>query len=130
MLSLLGQGGLTYSNGIPATGLDLKMLLLSAAGIYLLLTLCMRCLGRYSRLRREVVPVTLLDVYKRQPDASSAPIHPGRGGKRTVLPKTERRKKTGKADGKTPPKRESRPKRDGKDNKEAGTRWFQPLKNI
>ena len=59
MLSLLGQGGLTYSNGIPATGLDLKMLLLSAAGIYLLLTLCMRCLGRYSRLRREVVPVTL-----------------------------------------------------------------------
>ena len=52
MLSLLGQWGLTYSNGIPATGLDLKMLLLSAAGIYLLLTLCMRCLGRYSRLRR------------------------------------------------------------------------------
>ena len=59
MLSLLGYGGLTYPNGIPATSLDLKVLLLSAAGIYLLLTLCMRCLGRYSRLTREVVPVTL-----------------------------------------------------------------------
>ena len=33
MLSLLGQGGLTYSNGIPATGLGKKMLLLTAAGI-------------------------------------------------------------------------------------------------
>ena len=59
MLSLLGYGGLTYPNGIPATSLDLKVLLLSAAGIYLLLTLCMRCLGRYSKLTREVVPVTL-----------------------------------------------------------------------
>ena len=59
MISLLGNGGLTYPNGIPATSLDLKVLLLSAAGIYLLLTLCMRCLGRYSKLKREVVPVTL-----------------------------------------------------------------------
>lgn len=59
MISLLGSGGLTYPNGIPATSLDLKVLLLSATGIYLLLTLCMRCLGRYSRLKREVVPVTL-----------------------------------------------------------------------
>ena len=60
MISLLGNNGLTYSNGIPATSLDVKVLLLSAAGIYFVLTVCMRCLGRYSKLSREVVPVTLV----------------------------------------------------------------------
>lgn len=60
MISLLGNSGLTYSNGIPATSLDVKVLLLSAAGIYFVLTICMRCLGRYSKLSREVVPVTLV----------------------------------------------------------------------
>lgn len=60
MVSLLGNSGFTYPNGIPATGLDVKVLLLSAAGIYFVLTLCARCLGRYSKLRREIVPVTLV----------------------------------------------------------------------
>lgn len=60
MISMLGNSGLTFSNGIPATSLDVKVLLLSAAGIYLILTVCMRCLGRYSKLSREVVPVTLV----------------------------------------------------------------------
>ena len=60
LLRLLGERGWTFRSGIPATGPDLKGLLLSAAGIYLLISLSARCLGRYSRLRREIVPVTLL----------------------------------------------------------------------
>ena len=59
LLALLGQGGLSYGRGVPVTGLDLKRLLLSAAGIYLALTVTLRCLGRFSRLRGEIVPVTL-----------------------------------------------------------------------
>lgn len=59
MVSLLSNRGLTYSNGIPATGIDFKILCLSAAGSYLVLSLGMRCLGRYSKIRQEILPVTL-----------------------------------------------------------------------
>lgn len=59
MISLLGYQGLTYSNGIPATGLDFKVLCLSAAGSYLVLSVGIRCLGRHGRISREVLPVTL-----------------------------------------------------------------------
>lgn len=59
MVSLLGSGGLTYANGIPATGLDFKVLCLSAAGSYLVLSVGMRCLGRYSKLTQEILPVTV-----------------------------------------------------------------------
>ena len=59
MVSLLGSGGLTYANGIPATGLDFKILCLSAAGSYLVLSVGMRCLGRYSKVSKEILPVTL-----------------------------------------------------------------------
>ena len=59
MVSLLGSGGLTYANGIPATGLDFKILCLSAAGSYLVLSVGMRCLGRYSKVSKEVLPVTV-----------------------------------------------------------------------
>ena len=59
MVSLLGSGGLTYANGIPATGLDFKILCLSAAGSYLVLSVGMRCLGRYSKVSKEILPVTV-----------------------------------------------------------------------
>lgn len=59
MVSLMGSGGLTYANGIPATGLDFKILCLSAAGSYLVLSVGMRCLGRYSKVSKEILPVTL-----------------------------------------------------------------------
>lgn len=59
MVTLLGSGGLTYANGIPATGLDFKLLCLSAAGSYLALSVGMRCLGRYSKLTQEILPVRL-----------------------------------------------------------------------
>lgn len=59
MVSLLGQGSLTYANGIPATGLDFKLLCLSAAGSYLVLSVGTRCLGRYSKLTQEILPVRL-----------------------------------------------------------------------
>ena len=59
LLALLGEGGPGYGRGVPATGLDFKELLLSAAGIHLILSMSLRCLGRFSPLRREIVPVTL-----------------------------------------------------------------------
>lgn len=59
MVSLFSNRGLTYSNGIPATGVDFKVLCLSAAGSYFVLSLGMRCLGRYSKIRQEILPVTL-----------------------------------------------------------------------
>ena len=59
MVSLLGSGGLTYANGIPATGMDFKVLCLSAAGSYLVLSVGMHCLGRYSKVSKEILPVTV-----------------------------------------------------------------------
>ena len=58
-VGLLGGTGLTFQNGIPATGMDLKVVLLSAAGCYVLLTLVFRRMGRHSRESGEVVDVTL-----------------------------------------------------------------------
>ena len=58
-VSLLGGTGLSLENGIPATGMDLKVLLLAAAGCYLLLTVAARRMGRHTRSGGELVPVTL-----------------------------------------------------------------------
>ena len=58
-VSLLGGTGLTFSNGIPATAMDLKVVLLSAAGCYVLLTLVFQRMGRHSRWEGEVVDVEL-----------------------------------------------------------------------
>jgi len=58
-VGLLGGTGLTFQNGIPATGMDLKVVLLSAAGCYVLLTLVFQRMGRHSRAQGEIVDVTL-----------------------------------------------------------------------
>lgn len=58
-ISLLGGAGLSLENGIPATGMDLKVLLLSAAGCYVVLTLISRRMGRHVKAAGELVKVTL-----------------------------------------------------------------------
>jgi stage II sporulation protein GA (sporulation sigma-E factor processing peptidase) len=58
-VGLLGGTGLRFSNGIPATGMDLKVVLLSAAGCYVALTLVFQRMGRHSRAKGEIVDVTL-----------------------------------------------------------------------
>lgn len=58
-ISLLGGAGLSLENGIPATGMDLKVLLLSAAGCYVLLTLASRRMGRHVRAAGELADVVL-----------------------------------------------------------------------
>ncbi|MCI8537507.1 MAG: sigma-E processing peptidase SpoIIGA [Oscillospiraceae bacterium] len=58
-VSLLGGAGLSLENGIPATGMDVKVLLLSAAGCYVLLTLASRRMGRHSQAAGDLVDVTL-----------------------------------------------------------------------
>ena len=58
-ISLLRGTGLSLENGIPATGMDLKVLLLAAAGCYLLLSLASRRVGRHTRGGGELVPVRM-----------------------------------------------------------------------
>lgn len=58
-ISLLGGTGLTLENGIPSTGMDLKVLLLSASGCYVVLTLVFRQIGRHSRQEGEIRRVSL-----------------------------------------------------------------------
>ena len=58
-ISLLGGTGLSLANGIPATGMDLKVVLLSAAGCYVLLSLVLRRWGRHSRAEGALVSLAL-----------------------------------------------------------------------
>lgn len=58
-LELLGGRGLTLKNGIFYSAMDLRLILLSAAGCYLLITLLFQRSARHSALARELVPALL-----------------------------------------------------------------------
>ena len=58
-LQLLGGRGLTLQNGIFYSAMDLRLILLSAAGCYVLITLLFQRTARHSGLRRELVPAVL-----------------------------------------------------------------------
>lgn len=58
-VTLLGGTGMSLSSGIPASGMDLKVVLLAAAGSYLLLTVAAQRIGRHTQSGGELVPVTL-----------------------------------------------------------------------
>lgn len=53
-LQLLGGRGLTLQNGIFYSAMDLRLILLSAAGCYVLITLLFQRTARHSGLRREL----------------------------------------------------------------------------
>ncbi len=59
-ISLLGGQGLTFSNGVLYSPMDLKMVLLSAAGCYGLLTLLFRNFGKHSAVTGELLTLTLI----------------------------------------------------------------------
>ncbi len=59
IMGLLTGRGLTFQNGILATGMDLKLVLLSAAVCYLVLTLLFRRTGRHSGGELESVVVSI-----------------------------------------------------------------------
>lgn len=58
-LELLGGRGLTLKNGIFYSAMDLRLILLSAAGCYVLITLLLHRSARHSTLERELVPALL-----------------------------------------------------------------------
>lgn len=58
-LELLGGRGLTLKNGIFYSAMDLKLILLSAAGCYALLTLVLQRTARHSAARRELTAALL-----------------------------------------------------------------------
>jgi len=58
-IGLLGGQGLTLQGGVIYSTMDLKMVLLSAAVCYVLLTLALSRVGRHSALRGEVLPAQL-----------------------------------------------------------------------
>lgn len=58
-VELLGGQGLTLKNGILYSTMDLRMVLLSAAGCYVVITLAFQRLGRHSKASGELVPVIL-----------------------------------------------------------------------
>ena len=58
-LGLLGGRGLTLSNGVLCSGMDLKIVLLSAAGCYGALTLIFQRTGRHTAPSGELRPVRL-----------------------------------------------------------------------
>ena len=57
-LQTLGNRSLTMENGVLASAMDLRLILLSAAGCYVLLTLVFQRVGRHSG-PRELVPAVL-----------------------------------------------------------------------
>lgn len=59
-LELLGGRGLTLKNGIFYSGMDLKLILLSAAVCYMVLTLVFQRIGRHSGPSRELLPAVLM----------------------------------------------------------------------
>ena len=58
-IQLLGGRGLTLRNGILCSTMDLRLILLSAAGCYLLITLVLQRTARHTAARRELVPAVL-----------------------------------------------------------------------
>lgn len=58
-LELLGGRGLTLKNGIFYSAMDLKLILLSAAGCYVLLTLVLQRTAKHSVVHRELTPALL-----------------------------------------------------------------------
>ncbi len=58
-VGLLGGRGLTLSGGVLYSGMDLKIVLLSAAGCYGALTLAFQRAGRHAGLKGELRPVCL-----------------------------------------------------------------------
>ena len=60
MVALLGGRGLTLSGGVLYSAIDLKLVLLSAAGCYAAVTLVFRGLGRHTAPAGELVPVRVV----------------------------------------------------------------------
>ncbi|MCI8424011.1 MAG: sigma-E processing peptidase SpoIIGA [Lawsonibacter sp.] len=58
-LGMLGHQGLSLGRGVFYSSLDVKMVLLSAAVWYAILTLALRRVGRHSALRGELLPARL-----------------------------------------------------------------------
>ena len=58
-LELLGGQGLTLRNGILYSAMDLRLILLSAAGCYAAITLVLQRTARHTAARRELVPALL-----------------------------------------------------------------------
>lgn len=58
-VSLLGGRGLHLANGFLYSGVDLKVVLLAAAGCYVVTTVVLRGIGRRSAVGGEVVPVEI-----------------------------------------------------------------------
>ena len=58
-VELLGGQRLALGGGVLYSGMDLKIVLLSAAGCYVLITLLFQRTARHSGLRRELVPAVL-----------------------------------------------------------------------
>lgn len=58
-VSLLGHRGLSLEGGVVYSGLDLKIVLLSAAGCYAVLTLLFKKWARHTQAAGELLPVTL-----------------------------------------------------------------------
>lgn len=58
-VSLLGRRGLSLEGGVIYSGMDLKIVLLSAAGCYAVLTLLFKKWARHTRAAGELLPVTL-----------------------------------------------------------------------
>ena len=58
-LELLGGQGLTLRNGVLYSAMDLRLILLSAAGCYAAITLVLQRTARHTAARRELVPALL-----------------------------------------------------------------------
>ena len=58
-LQLLGGRGLTLRSGILYSAMDLRLILLSAAGCYVLISLVLQRTARHTAARRELAPVLL-----------------------------------------------------------------------
>ena len=58
-LELLGGQGLTLKNGVFYSAMDLRLILLSAAVCYVVITLVFQRTARHSAVRREIMPAVL-----------------------------------------------------------------------
>lgn len=58
-LELLGGRGLTLENGVFSSAMDLRLILLSAAGGYVVITLLFQRSARHTAARQELVPAVL-----------------------------------------------------------------------
>ncbi|MEG1878138.1 MAG: sigma-E processing peptidase SpoIIGA [Pseudoflavonifractor sp.] len=58
-IELLGGRGLSLQNGVFYSALDLRLILLSAAGCYVVITLVFQRVARHSTLQQELLPAVL-----------------------------------------------------------------------